>query len=197
MRLVAALVASTMLIALPARADKAVVVHLRSDSEAVRIIRVDGEAPREVCAGLCDQPLPRDGVYRIGGDGISATRPFTLDDRGTDLTLRVEAGSSVQRGIGVGATVAGGLSLLFALEYGDLLALGNFESDHPVSISKDPLFLGTLSAGLVVGVIGVAMLATSGTSVTTSHGISFSALSGSRSSTRHARFTLTPTGLLF
>ncbi len=197
MRLVAAFVASTVFVALPARAEEAVVVHLRADSEAVRILRVDGEGPREVCAGLCDLPLPRDGVYRIAGEGVPATRPFTLDDGGTDLTLRVDAGSSVQRGVGISTTVAGGLSLLFALGYGEVLALGNIDNDHPVSISKDPLFLGTLSAGLVAGVIGVAMLATSGTSVTTSHGISFSALSGSRSSSGRARFTLTPTGLLF
>jgi hypothetical protein len=186
-----------LLIALPARAEDGVVVHLRADSDAVRIVRVDGDQPEQVCTGLCDKPLPRDAVYQLRGEGIPSTQRFTLGESGTDLTLRVDAGSSVQRTVGAATAVAGSLSLIVALGRAWLLSVYNIDNDHPVSIRNDRWFLGTLTPGLVLGVGGFVMLATSGTTVTTSRGVSFSALPGSRRGARRGRVTLTPTGLLF
>lgn len=159
-----------------AHAEDDVIVHLRADSDAVRIIRVDGDRPEIVCAGLCDKPLPRDGLYELGGDGVPRTRPFTLGDPGTDLTLRVDAGSSGQQVAGAVTAFTGGTTLLFGLLYRWVLAVEDIDNDHPADHNRDPLFIGSMTAGLVLGVGGLVMLATSGTFVTTNHGVSFSAL---------------------
>ncbi len=198
---------AALLIASAARADAspsaepaardAVLVHISSDSDALRLVRVDRDGNQAVCAPPCDLLVPRGGRYRFVGEGMPPTRMFSLQDANGPLNLDVQAGSSVQRGIGIAAAGTGGAALLFAGGYalwlGMIDAVAEEHNDH----LHDPILWGSLLGALVLGVGGGLLMATSGTWVQTSNGVSFSSASDPRSRAHRPRVTLTPTGLIF
>jgi hypothetical protein len=59
-----------------------------------------------VCDAPCDAAVDRDGRFRVAGDGLTTSEPFSL---GKNVkTLKVTAGSSGLRRFGIGAAVLGG-----------------------------------------------------------------------------------------
>jgi hypothetical protein len=199
---------AAMVAAPAARADEApattdagdVMVHIWADSDAVRLVRLgqpgeDGE--ETVCAPPCDQRVPRDGTYRIVGAGMPPTGMFSMQNANGRLTLDVQAGSSVQRAFGVGSAVVGVGALLFAGLYADWLSLDDVLADRHTDHLHDPILWGSLVGALVFGVGGGLLIATSGTWVRTSNGVSFGHASGPGIRAHRPRVTLTPTGLMF
>lgn len=147
------------------------------------------EQSRPVCIAPCQADIEANGMYRIGGDGVSPTGTFGLpvQQGNGPLHLRVHAGSLGARVGGVWLLI-GGISI--GVAGGTLAALAAAES----SVSSDP---GLLVTGLVltgVGVVGIVvgaiLLAGSGTSVVTDSGITVS-----RQRPAHPRLTLS--GLAF
>ena len=128
------------------------------------------EQTRPVCMAPCQADLDANGMYRIAGGGITPTSAFGLpaSQPGQAVRLHVHAGSIGAR-VGGLWLIIGGIS--FAIAGGTLAALAAAES----SISSDT---GLLASGVVIGglgvvalVIGIVLIAGSGTSVVTDEGI--------------------------
>jgi hypothetical protein len=67
-----------------------------------------------VCASPCDQALPTNKTYRIGGSGVRTSRTFEIQP-GTRSTLEVDPASSGAHTGAIVVTVVGGLGLVPAL----------------------------------------------------------------------------------
>jgi hypothetical protein len=157
-----------------ARADAGtVMVHVRSDADGLQIERLDGDHPPIPCMPLCDTPLARDGLYRIAGDGVVPSHRFTFDDGPADLTLKVEPGSNTQRGIGVAGAIAGVLLTGAALLYYVGVSMPIDDNAPPVDHTRDRFFVVSLSSGFVLGLLGLTLIWTSDTTVTSSRGVRF------------------------
>jgi hypothetical protein len=158
-----------------ARADAGTVtVHVRSDADGLQIERLDGDHAPIPCMPLCDTPLPRGGVYRIAGEGVVPSRRFTFDDGSADLTLKVDPGSNTQRAIGVGSAIAGVLLTGAAMLY--IVGVNAVPVDDfapPVDHTRDRFFVISLSSGVVLGLLGLTLIWTSDTTVTSSRGLRF------------------------
>jgi hypothetical protein len=190
-------------------------VHLRlpRDDKRVRLAQVVGQSTRivtgvtggkypqyyrrsvlvddwsDVCGAPCDRYVPTGARLRLQGEGFTPSKTFRLPDGQREVTVDVKRiGSSGRRGAGVGLLSGGvGLGLGLALGGGILLVLD----------STDNLGRGFLAGGVaLVGVgliVGIPLLATSGTSVRIIDGKPSVALPGRGD----RQLALTPTGLVF
>jgi hypothetical protein len=174
-----------------------VMVHVRSDSDTVRVIRIDGGRNEQVCPGFCDKRLPRDGVYQIGGDGITASKPFTVNGGPNELTLRVDPGWHYQGAIGAVSAGTAVVALAAGALYWAAATMGDIDNPPATNHATDAFFVGSMVTAGVLGGIGVLLLSMSSTQVTTSNGVSFSAVTPGSSRRKHPRCVLTPGGLLF
>ena len=150
-------------------------VELHADDGAVRIERIQNGQAVSVCAAPCRQRLPRDGVYRIAGDGIAPSQKFDLSAERW-IRLDVKAGSSVQRDIGFGLAATAAVTLLVATAY-YVAAIGETPVDDlsPPPPRRDlDIAAVALGAVYVLGGVAVTLIATSNTKVTTSSGVTFS-----------------------
>ena len=94
-------VSSMIVISAPARADDTLTHVSGATIEVVVQARNADGTWRTVCRGTCDERLPSDGVYRIDGPGLRASKPFQVE--GPNAWLGVTTGSW--------AGFAGGLTL--------------------------------------------------------------------------------------
>lgn len=166
-------------------------VDISADSPNVRLVRVDGAAETVICAPPCGVVVPREGRYQLAGDGVTRTNVFAVPDHGADLQLSVRAGSNFQRRAGIVLGLVGWAS--FAAGEG----FTNYE-DNPNNRSRTirdkAIAFGLFGAGIATSMVGLLLIFTARTHVTTSTGVWFSHASprGRRTAIR-----LTPAGLEF
>jgi len=162
--------------------SKAVTVHIQSPKR-VQLLEEVGEAVgyadgdeiaisqiRTACASPCDRVIDgsRGQAFAIAGDGVTPSRSFTLNDRGGDVRIDVDPGSSGVRTGGVFLAIFGGSSILvgavtlplgFVLESSatSVNQFGATQVDNTgANIGNDMKIAG----GVLLGA-GVAMLASS------------------------------------
>jgi hypothetical protein len=84
-------------------------VHLLSDDERVELRRVEAVPGQALCKSPCDRTVQvrSEDLFTLGGPGIASSRAFAFDPRDADLTLKVQARSSLPRTIGRALVVAG------------------------------------------------------------------------------------------
>jgi len=188
--------AAAQLIAAPVYAQESGVwVELHTDDSAVRIERIQNGEAIPVCAAPCKQRLPRDGTYRIAGDGITPSQSFDLSAERW-VRLDVKAGSSTRRNLGVGLGIAGSATVLTSSFYFLLIGLAGFPDGPPASQQQVTTAEALLISGLAAGVIGLVLVLTCSTEVRSSNGATFSS---APEAARHKRpaIVLTPRGLEF
>jgi hypothetical protein len=115
------------------------------------------------CLAPCQKPFPRDGYYRITGEGIVESKAFQLPASGRQVTLNVNTGSKTVETTGAvlgvgGFVVIGGVALYSLKE-----ALGNI--DTPVSKTTQEVTAYGMLAGLGIVVLGGILYFRSYTSV--------------------------------
>jgi hypothetical protein len=142
-------------------AKSRVFVHMSASSDvALERGGSDGWAP--VCLAPCDDWLPTDAGYRIGGSGIRESRVFALSDtHGDHVGLDVDAASNAAF---VGGIVAGTVGYVMASVGTALLLIGTSTN---ADCSGDPTPSatctssgsgdGTVIAGAIVLGIGVVV----------------------------------------
>ena len=153
-------------------ADDGVWVELHSHGAPVRIERVFGDAAIPVCTAPCRQKVPRSGIYRIGGEGVVPSANFDLTQEQWGVTLEARPASSMRRAAGLTLAIAGLAMLLTssAIEgQGDGAALDETPVSHREQVAAGFL----LVSGLAAGVVGLVLMLTSNTRVTSSNGVSF------------------------
>ena len=133
-----------------------------------------------VCRVPCDAPIDPRGTFRIGGLDVTPSSAFTMPSKTTAVAIDVHAGSSTQRTAGV---VTGSLGLgAMLLGTGFLVAGSNMEPPTSGPLAG-PFFAEsnaeqasraaglrtagwtTLAVGVVSLVVGIALYASSGTTV--------------------------------
>lgn len=166
-------------------------VDIDADSPDVRLVRVDGDRETVICGPPCGVIVPRQGQYQIAGDGMVRTSRFSVPADRPDLQLKVSSGSNGRRWVGIALGVVGYATALI----GESATSFEFNANNASSSSHGKeIAVGLLLSGLVVGTVGLVMIFTANTHVSTSSGASFSQASprGRRTAIR-----LTPAGLEF
>ncbi len=152
-----------------------------------------------LCTAPCSVGADPNGIYQIAGEGITPSGKFRLSNP-NDVDLRVHAGSSSKRwwgwtstAFGAGFLTAGGTMLLLG-------ALTDPKADSPdyasekdrASTYKNIGYIG-LGTGAALLTLGIVLIATSGTSVTTASGQDVAR----RAPHRPGKLSLTPNGFTF
>lgn len=166
-------------------------VDISADSPNVRLVRVDGGQDTVICAPPCGVVVPRDGEYQIAGDGVVRTSRFSVPADRPDLQLKVQSGSNGQRWGGIALGIAGYVTAALGESLWSVERTANNVAPSP---RAEQVGIGMMISGVVAGSLGLVMIFTANTHVTTSSGVSFSyaAPSGRRMAIR-----LTPAGLEF
>jgi hypothetical protein len=113
------------LLALSAAPEPSLKLTLQSDSPNVELIRVSSDGIvtttygaatihrfERVCMAPCEEEVTGlKSDFFFGGKGVATSSVFSLMGRRGDLTMKVEAGSSGLRGLGVALTWLGGVAL--------------------------------------------------------------------------------------
>ncbi len=190
-----ALVAAQLIAAPVYAQESGVWVELHTDDSAVRIERIQNGEAIPVCAAPCKQRLPRDGTYRIAGDGITPSQSFDLSAERW-VRLDVKAGFSTRRSLGIGLGIAGYATAVVGSLYFAAVGLEGFPDGPPASQGQYTVPEGLLISGLAAGVIGLVLVLTCSTEVRSSNGATFSS---APEAPRHKRpaIVLTPRGLEF
>ena len=170
-------VASVVLICREARAEEpapGVMVHIDSQ-RPVELFKRVGPAKNPIfettiCAAPCDQVVePEPGAeYFVDGDRVPRSAPFPLERPGP-VRLAVDAGSSGHRltgailiGVGSAGATAGAISLLLKVFVPEIVNDGlRGERDDTLSV----VGFSTIGMGVAMGVIGIVVMANSGTRV--------------------------------
>ena len=100
-----------------ARAETTAYVHIEG-SDAAQLQRDTGDHRRweNVCSAPCDQAVPLEYSYRIGGAGIRNSRPFGLvDENGKRHTLYVDEASKTGFALGIVGVSVGALAATIGL----------------------------------------------------------------------------------
>ena len=147
---------------LPAADD--VKVHLDSNFAGAGLEPAELGAPR--CLAPCDRPFPRDGIYRITGDGLIPSEAFRLPARPDTITLDVDAGMTAQKSAGAVIAISGLVVGSLGALYSTLLAIESIEGPLPSGWQKD-LSVGAAVGGLVATAVGALLYFTAGTRVRT------------------------------
>lgn len=184
-----------LLYAPPVSPGKTIYVEVQADDPNVRIDRVIARGETTpVCQAPCRQPLQRDDLYVIQGDGVRRTSQFQLPSIDPAVKFTVHAGSATQARVGgilaaVGAVPAGVGYFLWASSLKTPNSPGGSETQTHVGAAM-------LGAGLVTCIVGALMWAGSDTTVHSSTGATFSQDAPPPARKRPA-FALTPRGLVF
>jgi hypothetical protein len=139
---------------------------------------------KPVCVAPCEAEADANGIYRIGGRGVTPSDTFALPQGSDKIGLRVRAGSKTARGVGwlsvgLGATAAaaGGMLLVFGsvLEPNASDAIyahdaGRLTRDEDRASTFRTVGFVSLGAGAALVALGIVLVATSGTDVATDHG---------------------------
>jgi hypothetical protein len=140
--------------------DPNVELHRRSVTGVI-VGEVNGVVQQfeKVCEAPCNRSvdLSVESDYFIAGSGVSASRLIDLSRYRDEVTIKVEAGSSGQRLGGIIGMVVG-----FAAAHvgGVLLAVARADD---LSRAEEPAGITMIAAGLGVGVLGLALFLSSGT----------------------------------
>ncbi|WP_394840962.1 hypothetical protein LZC95_28285 [Pendulispora brunnea] len=197
-----------------APAPAAAEIRVTSDRENTTLLRLSGagtgygnvggygvamafESYEPLCTAPCTASADPNGIYRIAGEGITPSSVFRLPGR-THADLRVRAGSSSKRWWGWVSTYVGAA---LAVGGGTFLLLDAIspQTNYDVKTGEETrstTFRDIGIIGLVSGapflILGIVMVATSGTDVTTASGEMLA-----RRSPRPGKLSLSPTGLVF
>ncbi|HEY1958331.1 MAG TPA: hypothetical protein VGH28_22095 [Polyangiaceae bacterium] len=110
-----AVVAITIGIAAPARAQEATVrVHVDGDPRAVLETRYDGPWAA-ICNAPCDIRVPLDASYRINGDGIQQSKKFSLPSTYGVARVDVTSGDAGIHALGIVGLALGAGSMMAGL----------------------------------------------------------------------------------
>ncbi len=116
------------------------------------------------CLAPCDKSFPRDGAYRITGDGLIPSDRFQLPARPNQVTLDVQASMKAQETtgevMGIGGLVVMGLTVLYALE----VVAANIDGP-PATPTQRGIMVGGVVGGLAVSAFGALLYITAGTHV--------------------------------
>jgi hypothetical protein len=107
---------------------------------------------KDVCEGACDRDLPTDGLYRIDAPGIRRSRSFKIEGARSNLT--VDAATSTGFVGGLSLLIVGGAAFIVGI---NLLLLG-----VDVGIVNSQTSNDFVTAGLVVGGVGIASMIVGG-----------------------------------
>ncbi|WP_394830285.1 hypothetical protein LVJ94_27630 [Pendulispora rubella] len=200
--------------AAPAPSPPAAEVRVTSDRENTTLLRLSRagtgfgsvggynvavafESYEPLCTAPCTTSADPNGIYRIAGEGITPSSTFRLPGH-THADLRVHAGSSSKRWWGWASTyvgtalVVGGASFLIMDAISPATSYDvNTGKDERKTTFRDIGLIGLVS-GAPFLVVGIVMLATSGTDVSTASGETLA-----RHSPRPGKLSLSPTGLVF
>jgi hypothetical protein len=142
------------------------VVHIEGGHDVV-LERSEGDGPwTRACSAPCDQELPLDSMYRIGGSGVRLSEPFQLAARpGGRVSLRVDAASRLRF---TGGFVLGGAGIN-AMGIGAMILLNKSleaQGYGPATDSGPSKTAGqiTLAAGAAALLAGVLLVATNSSS---------------------------------
>jgi hypothetical protein len=166
-------------------------VDIAADSPNVRLVRVDGGQDTVICAAPCGVVVPRNGEYQIAGDGVVRTSRFSVPADRPDLQLNVKSGSNGQRWGGIILGVAGYVT---AAAGESLWSVERTATNVAPNPRAQQVGIGMMISGVVAGTLGLVMIFTANTHVTTSSGVSFTYAPPSR---RRMAIRLTPAGLEF
>jgi hypothetical protein len=138
-------------------ADGMVDVHIDTP-RAVRLEKRAGSSWEMACYSPCDTRMAVTPEYRIVGDGLNDSEPFTLEASKGHVTLKVDPGTQggQTRGvwtlIGSGAVLAGGAAviLLGAKKHTDAQGVLQQSSTNSIFIGSSMMLAGVIG-GLVGG----------------------------------------------
>lgn len=136
-------------------------------------------------------------MYRIAGEGVVPSSKFELPNAGADLTLDVKAGSSTQRTAGLVLGIAGVVTFIGANVYLIHASPALLSDGPPVSHTTTTAYFAAEGAGLLLGGVGLLLLLTSDTRVTSSSGAKFSNAPDCGLPRRRSAIAWTPRGLEF
>jgi hypothetical protein len=154
----------------PAFAQEAgaeVKVHIDTKSQSAGLEAASFGAPR--CLAPCDRAFPRDGVYRISGDGLVPSDVFQLPAGRSEVMLDVDAGMRSQKTAGAVIAISGLVVGSLGALYSTLLALESIEGPPPAGLQKD-LSVGAAVGGVASTAIGALLYFTAGTHVRSKDG---------------------------
>ncbi len=105
-----------------------------------------------VCSGACDQALPTNALYRLGGPGVRKSKPFQL--HGDREWLEVSTASSLGFAGGLTLLIIGGGSLVTGVTYAVLGAVINsgFGSPDQGYMVAGGVLIGIGVLNLVIGI---------------------------------------------
>ncbi len=160
-----------LLLPTPAGAQESATVRLHVDTPYV--LEVDHRGPgvlawEQVCTSPCDIPVPALGQYRVRGQGLTSSAPFTLNPVRESAVLQVSPGNKKKERTGwfvIGgagaAVVAGAVLAAVGTGEGQVAGQGGPGDSGMTSSAKVNFYLaGTalIVAGLVAGVYGGSLV---------------------------------------
>lgn len=162
----------------PLDPSRSVWMHIESN-RSVRLDHVVDNEWRAVCTSPCDQRISPDGNFRLTGPDVIESAPFQIHaPPGDRVDLHVAAGSQLVRGVAittviVGPIVAVGALLVAAVQelgaglatFGDGLAGSQQGRSPPSPAPNTQAAMGTAGLAGLVTLLGVVIVATSGTSL--------------------------------
>jgi hypothetical protein len=185
----------------PGNGGRWVHVQMHSDDPRTRIDKVMGPgASIPVCFSPCDKMLDTSSTYIIQGEGIRATSRFMLPDDRDSVRLDVQSGSTSRVAGGAVLMGAGLITAYAGLFVLAATAVSNTASDlgtttgqpqHHSPVLGEVMILG----GLAAGVVGLYLVASTHTTVSSSSGATFTRDTGAPR--KWPRLALTPNGLVF
>jgi hypothetical protein len=135
-------------------------VHLLSDDERVELRRVEAVPGPALCKSPCDRTVQvrSEDLFTLAGPGLSSSRAFAFDPRDADVTLKVQAGSSLPRMIGRGLVIAGGAVGAGTLLVGTEVTYDCILTQGCSIKNTQAIVLGVAAIAAAVGLIGVMIL---------------------------------------
>jgi hypothetical protein len=124
---------------------------------------------RTICAAPCAERLDVEGVYRVAGSSLRPSQTFALPRASGVVRIDAELGSERKHDVGIVLIVvgiaAGALALYLFHPWSTTQSFGTSE---PVSQTKDNGYINglvSLATAFGLSTAGIALLATSGTTV--------------------------------
>jgi hypothetical protein len=150
------------------------VVRFEADDSRAQLEKFVG-AWQPVCSTPCEGPLSLDGSFRIGGDGIKASEPFTLLADGRAVKINANVGTNGRAVLGGFLAIGGGIvayvgALAFllgaAVNTTDSGDVGTTSHDSSLRTSGGVVAL----AGAAAGITGLVILLNDKTDVHVTRG---------------------------
>lgn len=142
----------------PTSSPGTTVLHLEdADDVFVQTLDARGTESRgsTVCSGACDRPLASDGVYRVDGPGLRASKAFRLPEG--HVTYRVSRASGLGFAGGLAMVIVGGAAFVNGIGF---VILGA-EWQGVYSNASDYLVAGgvLMGAGAALLLVGALVMA--------------------------------------